>query len=724
MSEVVAGPEQPFGLLHPAVQHHVVNTLGWRALRAHQEEAITPILRGEHVLVQAPTAGGKTEAAMLPLLSRMLTEEWNGLSVLYLCPIKALLNNLESRLSHVVGMVGRTVGVWHGDVSQGARQRMLRERPDVLLATPESVEVMLVSRLVDHRSFFASLRAVVVDEVHAFAGDDRGWHLFALIERLSSLSGGYLQRIALSATLGNPDELLRWLVGNSDVPQAVVRGRESGGVAADVQLDYVGSLLNAAVVISRLHRGEKRLVFCDSRSQVEELGQALRSNGVETFVSHSSLGLDERRRAEQAFAQGSDCVIVATSTLELGIDVGDLDRVIQIDAPSTVAAFLQRLGRTGRRPGTQRNCLFLATDEDTLLRASGLLLLWSDGVVEPVRPPLVPYHVLAQQVMANILQEGGATNRATLQRRLTSWLKTAGMSSGDFDIMLQHLLETRVLFADGPMLLLGPQGEARYGARNFLELFSVFNTPPLVTVYHGVSELGQVHPLSFLRGGDEPPLLALGGRGWRVTHLDWPRKRAWVEPSAYRGKSRWLGGGPPMHFALAQAIARVLRDGVPDHLLSRRARAAVESLRNEYHWVEVSATTLIIEPPEAGGRWWSFAGDRYNTAIAQWLKADGVRCAADALGVTVLPSAGEDDGVLQTDELVHAIQEAQQAVATEGPPAVVDDLTRAMKFAECVPEDFLLSMARRRFGISEIAAGLAEWPLRVRIVTRAADSTT
>src|SRR5690606_35106302 len=176
-------------------------------------------------------------------------------------------------------------------------------------------------------------RAVVVDEVHAFAGDDRGWHLLAVLERLQRIAGRRLQRIGLSATVGNPSELLGWLQGGASVaetagtvvaPSASPASRD----AADVTLDFVASLSNAATVISSLHRGEKRLVFCESRRQVEELAMALREREVTTFVSHSSLAVDERRRAEQAFAEARDCVIVSTSTLELGIDVGDLDRVI------------------------------------------------------------------------------------------------------------------------------------------------------------------------------------------------------------------------------------------------------------------------------------------------------------------------------------------------------------------------------------------------------------
>ena len=537
----------PFERLHPVVQHHVVNTLGWRNLRPHQEVAIEPILKGAHVLVQAPTAGGKTEAAVLPLLSRMLEEQWGAPSVLYLCPIKALLNNLESRLSLLAGMVGRTVGVWHGDVGPSARKRMLRERPDILLATPESVEVMLVSRSVDHRSFFAGLRAVVVDEVHAFAGDDRGWHLLALLERVAAVAREPVQRIALSATLANPDDLLKWLTGEREEPKVVVRG-VAGAVEPDIQIDYVGSLENAATVISRLHRGEKRLVFCDSRRQVEELGQLLRSLGTRTFVSHSSLGVEERREAEAAFAQGTDCVIVATSTLELGIDVGDLDRVIQIDAPSTVAGFLQRLGRTGRRAGAQRNCLFLTTDPENLLRACGLVHLWSSGYVEPVEPPALPYPVFAQQILATVLQESVGIDLPTLRERLAVWCRTAGISGEDIEAELQFLLERDVLFLDGHIVGISVGGERRYGAQHFLELFSVFNTPPLVTVYHGLHEVGQVHPTSFKRTKDEPVLLTLAGRGWRVTHLDLERKRAWVEPADLRGRSRWLGAGPPLRY--------------------------------------------------------------------------------------------------------------------------------------------------------------------------------
>ena len=377
----------PFDRLHPALQHHIVNSLGWSSLRPLQEAAIEPLLAGEHALLLAPTAGGKTEAGFFPLLSRMMSEGWSPLSLIYVCPLRALLNNLESRLYNYCSVVGRRVALWHGDVGDSARRRILSDPPDCLLTTPESLEVMLISRRTDKTRLFASLRCVIVDEIHAFAGDDRGWHLLSVLERITRIAGRELQRVGLSATVGNPEELLGWLAGSCTGHRRVIAPDAAPNAPADVTLDFVGTLENAATVISRLHAGEKRLVFCDSRSRVEELASDLRQRGVDTYVSHSSIGREERQRAEAAFAAGGNCVIVATSTLELGIDVGDLDRVIQIDAPRTVSAVLQRLGRTGRRPGTQRNYLFLATSAEAFVRAAGLMELWGDGVRRTDRSP-------------------------------------------------------------------------------------------------------------------------------------------------------------------------------------------------------------------------------------------------------------------------------------------------------------------------------------------------
>jgi ATP-dependent Lhr-like helicase len=213
----------------------------------------------------------------------MLAEEWTGISVLYVSPLRALLNNLEPRLQNYCGMVGRQVSLWHGDIGESARRRIISERPDCLLITPESLEVILVSRRWEKARAFGTVRCVIVDEIHAFAGDDRGWHLLALLERIARLAGGEPQRIGLSATVGNPEELLRWLAGSSQGKRRVIAPDIGDFANAEVTIDHVRSLDNAAVVISRLYRDQKRLIFSDSRSEVESLAHKLRQLGVNTY---------------------------------------------------------------------------------------------------------------------------------------------------------------------------------------------------------------------------------------------------------------------------------------------------------------------------------------------------------------------------------------------------------------------------------------------------------
>ena len=316
-------------------------------------------------------------------------------------------------------------------------------------------------------------------------------------------------------------------------------------VVPEIGVDYVGSVANAATVIAALRHGEKRLAFCESRSQTEDLAQELRDRGVTTFVSHSSLSADERRRSEQAFAEARDCVVVATSTLELGIDVGDLDRVIQLDSPRTVASFLQRLGRTGRRPGTGRNTIFLRTREDSLLQATGLLHVWSTGFVEPVVPPPKPWHIVAQQFLALALQEG-AIGLSTWREW---WPGLAMMDDGQ--MILDHLVREGFLATDGGFAFVGDAADQAFGRRHFMDLTAVFTADPELRVLHGRRDLGSVSPLSLV---ERPAILGLGGKAWRVTHVDWKRRTVSVVEEVDRGASRWSSSG--MGWGLSQELAQ------------------------------------------------------------------------------------------------------------------------------------------------------------------------
>ncbi|MEV6155639.1 DEAD/DEAH box helicase [Nonomuraea sp. NPDC052129] len=682
----------PLDRLDPVVLHHIVNTLGWPDLRPLQRVAIEPLMDGEDAVLLAPTAGGKTEAACFPILSAMTRNRWTGVSVLYLCPLKALLNNLAPRIDSYAQWVGRRAELWHGDVRESMRRRVRTDPPDILLTTPESLEAMLIGVKTDHAHLLGQVRTVIVDEVHAFAGDDRGWHLLAVLERLERVTGQPIQRIGLSATVGNPDHLLSWLQGSGT-------GKRNGRVVApdlgasrpsgEVELDYVGSLENAAKLIATLHRGEKRLVFCDSRRQVEQLGAALRARDVMVFLSHASLAVEERTRSEQAFAEARDCVIVSTSTLELGIDVGDLDRVIQIDSPRTVASFLQRIGRTGRRAGSVRNCLFLATRREALLQAAGLLLLWGRGWVEPVIPPPEPRHLVAQQLLAVTLQQLKIGDRTWPEE----WNGLPPFDRSAAPI-LRHLVAEGLLNEDSGLLFIGPEAERRFGRRHFIELTASFTAAPQFTVLAGRQEIGQADTSVLTEQKEGPRLLLLGGRSWRVNFIDWTRKRVFVEPADRGGVAKWTSNGiSGLSFALTRAMRDVLLGADPPVSLTRRARTClVEWREEEAPGVAHPGGTLITRVGD-DVRWWTWAGYRANATLAATLPsiADPVQRPTDF-------------SVRLREDLTLATWREARANSADGAILVLPDVDRravnGLKFAAVLPE---------RLAVTTVAARLADF---------------
>ena len=675
-------PLEPFDRLSPALQYQIVNGLGFRDLRPVQQLSIGPVLDQKNCVVLAPTAGGKTEAAFFPILSRMDAEDWRPVSVLYVAPTRALLNDQEHRVSRYCGLIGRRAMKWHGDTAPSERKAFLGEPVDVLLTTPESLEVMLMSRNVPARKLFQTLRAVIIDEAHALVGDDRGVHLASVLERLTRICGNDLQRIGLSATVGNPEAVLEWLSGGSQRERQVVR---APGVrtAPEIVLDFVGNAQNAARMIAELHPGRKRLVFVDSRRGVEEIGRTLRDGNVNTFVTHSSLSLDERRRAELAFAEGNDCVIVATSALELGIDIGDLDHVLQVGCPSTVASFLQRLGRSGRRAGTRANFTFLATEPEQLLQAAALMRLHARGFVEPVRTPRRAFHILAHQLIALSIQEEGIP-----ETDWWGWVSTAagfsGISDDERRALLEHMVAGDILVRADGRLSLGHQGEQLYGFRNFTELYSVFSTPRILAVVHGSQEIGSVEA-SFVE--QEAPgrlTFTLAARTWRVVSIDLRHGLLRVEPAPEGRHARWTGRPILISREMCQSIREILVGDGADPGWSRRATAKLDELREEHAFLGDEEIALV---PDAGGfRLWNFAGGRANNLLSSVLEGIlGDKVTTSNLSMGFRETAGQSEvAIRQAIERLRAEERPNSQDAVDYAAGLNN--VRLSKFQPCLPE--------------------------------------
>lgn len=623
-----------FSRLHPRLQRAIVDRLGWRSLRPVQEQATAAILDGKNAVVLAPTAGGKTEASMFPVLSQLVDAGVMLPGALYLAPIKALLNNQEERLEQYAEMVGLRAFKWHGDTSQADRRHWLRDPGELLLTTPESLEVLLVSPRVPTRELFAHVQVIVIDEVHAFAGSDRGAHLLSVIERLSALIGRDIQRIGLSATVGNPEGILAWLTGSSLREGVVI---DPGGPAPkrEVLVAVPGPMAAIAREAVNLARGHKSLCFAESRAATETISTAMHGGGLEVLVHHSSVSHEERQRAEERFARGSNTCIVCTSTLELGIDVGDLDRVLQVNAPRTVASLLQRIGRTGRRPGRPQNMVFFCETGFDALQAAALLTLVQQGWVESVPRPGRMWHVLAHQLLAWTLQHE-ALDVDAAWRVLRNVDGLRGFERPEVDRIVVHLEGLGMVDRVGPVLVMGTSAERKYGRRNFLELYSVFTSPQRFVVKTAVGrELGSLDEEFVEHLVEDMSSFLLGGSAWQVVRIERSDRVVTVEPAAYGKKPAWGGHAPIlMSQELSAEMKRLLVEAPSLPFLHPTARAAIDDLRQDLGETLAQRGGIRVEADEI--RWWTFAGGRINQTLRLGLTvASGWKVVADNCGLGV-----------------------------------------------------------------------------------------
>lgn len=637
-----------FARFAPRLRDAIVMRLGWSSLREVQELAGQALLDGKNAVVLAPTAGGKTEAAMFPALSQLVEEPvaLGRVGILYLAPIRALLNNQAERLGLYTEMVGLERTVWHGDTTETERKRFLREPTELLMTTPESLEVMLISRRVDTAGLFADLRMVVVDEVHAMAGTDRGSHLASILERIARLSKRDVQRVGLSATVGNPEEVLGWLNGTSQRPQAVIDPPRPK-VRREVKLELCEEMDDLVSTADGLARGQKSFVFCESRATAERVAEQMAGRGAAVFVHHSAVAREERQRAEAKFhaQDAAGACIVCTSTLELGIDVGDLDRVIQVDAPSTVSSFLQRMGRTGRRTGQTPNTTFLTTEPLAALQAVALVELAKVGWVESVVRPTRAWPVMIHQLVAMSLEKDGVTpdEAWTVLSRVSDF---GGIGRGEYDRLVEWLVRDEALVKVSGRLVVGPKVEKHFGRRNFREIYAVFESPQNYVVVTGQQVIGTLEQdfVDLLVQGESAFLLA--GRAWWVERVSHDERRVAVVP-APRGKEPNWGGILPrfLGFEVCQAMLAVVRSEGVIPWVSAGAMAAIEEWRIEFGGdggPKVVDERGGLVGGDDGVRWWTFAGGRINQTLRLVIGAlqPSWTVSADNLGVRVRREGG------------------------------------------------------------------------------------
>ncbi|MCL4514031.1 MAG: DEAD/DEAH box helicase [Firmicutes bacterium] len=574
-----------------------------------QEAAIPPILAKNNVLLIAGTSGGKTEAALLPVLTMLAEEEGTSVKVIYVAPLIALLNNLEARIKDYADCVYKNVFKWHGDVPRSQKMAALANPPDILVITPESIEVMFISPYVN-MSIFQDLRFVIVDEVHNFAESHRGVHLLALIEKLQSCSIHPIQRIGMSATVDNPQDVLNWLAGSSTLSSKVIQP-SLRAKSREWYVAYREDLEEAIPVIEKTVYGKKSIMFVKSRGLAEKASRKFKY--MAPFVHHASIDKDLREDIEQQIVTTKSCVI-STSTLELGIDIGDLDLIIQYGPPPSVSSLLQRIGRAGRRLGQiPRGYCFCEKPTDLLLTLA-MINCAEKGVLSPVSLRSNNYHILFHQILCRILQNSGLTREGIFKIRDRNG-SFAGITDSDVEELLTYWLEHDYLRYDGRVFLIGAAADERLCHRNYAELYAVFSSKDEYAVYHNRARIGSLDP-GFVLGKAVPFNFTLAGRNWTALDIDHDYKTVLVESTSLSKEPYW---GSQVEFDVTYEVAQECRYilwGGELHAsinLDDVAQKELEHLRKDVptkSWAKPGHAFLV-----------TFAGTKINTTLALALGA-------------------------------------------------------------------------------------------------------
>jgi ATP-dependent Lhr-like helicase len=608
-------------------------------LRPVQEAAALAAAEGNDLLVVAGTAGGKTEASLIPVIDAVLKGGLSGVCCICLSPLKALINDQEERMLAICTPAGLSVRKWHGDVPKGERSWGGGDPPHMLLTTPESLEVILLDPAL--AAALRNLRFVIVDEVHAFAGDLRGVQLRCLLDRLDRAAGRPLGRIGLSATLGNPQEVLAWFSGR---PGRLVAVPSPPGKK---QFSFlVTDRSGLADAVSRLVSGRRALVFVRSRSEAEALSSSLAGTIENLSVHHSSIPPAARKAAEASLAGPGPACVICTSTLELGIDIGGLDLVVQVGPPPSVSSFLQRLGRTGRRGSPARMAFVLADDLDLLVSAATVEAAMRREV-EPLRPPALPYTVFVQQLLLTLLKARRAPGRGVTASLLSS-AAFAGIGEEDAGAIVDHLLAEGYLSADGAFLMLGPAAERTVARDHGRDLLSVFaGAGAFRALTPEGEEAGDLDP-RFVAGGIGT-VCTLGGRRWRIIALDGDHRIATVVPEGGGPRSSdrrpfWSGTGAPMSPTVARSVQRLLARGSSSLPLGRREQAAISGIAGEIGG-SIPPEGFLVRERADGIFVLSCQGGRFNRALAALLGralGDGPKIRFSDLWLVVSGVTGPD----------------------------------------------------------------------------------
>jgi ATP-dependent helicase Lhr and Lhr-like helicase len=600
-------PRNPFQRLAPFIQEYIYQN-NWTDLREVQIEACRVIFDTKyHLLLAAGTASGKTEAAFLPILTELCEQPCSSIGVLYVSPIKALINDQFERLSNLLQQSHLEVHAWHGDIPQSRKRKLLRNPRGILQITPESLESILINQATEIEHLFNDLRFIIIDEIHVFMGSERGNQILCQLGRIERYLKRSPRRIGLSATLGDYTLAEKWLQGGTKIP-VITPKIESQYKQVRLSLEhfYLEDDDNSVYsYLFDLSKSCKCLIFGNNRTEAETVISNLReiakqNNYPDVYhVHHGSISSLLREDAELAMKSHHPAVIAATVTLELGIDLGQLERVIQLNAPFSVSSFLQRLGRTGRR-GNPADMRFICTEEKPLLdqpfyQQIPWQLLQSIAVIqlyieerwlEPIESSQYPFSLLYHQTLSILAAEGEQTPQLLAQKVLTLPIFSK-IGLEDYRQLIKYLISINHLqTTEKGNLILGLIGAKIAHSFRFYSVFSE-NTEYLVR-----GEIGLIGSIA-----TAPPLghnLSLAGRTWKVIDIDIKRRSLFVKPVEENANISWWGSGiPEINTRILRKMRQVLLEDHEYAYLQKSGQKRLNLIRQQAKLMQLNESNFL-----------------------------------------------------------------------------------------------------------------------------------
>jgi ATP-dependent Lhr-like helicase len=603
------------------LKNFITNRLKWYNFMPIQEKVIPKIKEGKDVLVIAPTASGKTEAVFIPIFDDILKNSLEPLTVLYISPLKALINDMYERLEKWCEILNATVTKWHGDVAPSEKQKFVKEPTNILMITPESLEVILINRNTESKKkIFQNLEYVVVDEIHYFAASDRGIQLNSLLNRLKRYIPHDIQKIGLSATVGNPKFVLKWLTEDKNAEIVTDDTQRLPQYKVICEQDY------AILKTLKKYRDKKILFFLHSRRDAEEYHNLLKRHlkPENILIHHSSIDKEIREESEESFKLVKNGIMVSTSTLELGIDVGDISIVAQKNPPVQVTSFFQRVGRSGRRGNPMRTIIFCDSDINIFITLAEICLL-EEGKLEEIKIPEKPKDIYFHQILSAVFEYGKITKK-DLFFLLNNSHVFSSIEKEEYKQLIKDMIEKEFLEEYGGYLSLGYNFEKEFGKRKFIDFYTVFPPNYEFTVKEGLKHIGTLDAFFVINYLTEWSEFVLGGQTWKVIEIEYDRFTVKVEKTKKGGEPpQWYSEGGVMDYLVTRKIYHILLNDFNSENLryfDDKSKGIVKEFQEEASKSGFEHGKIPVEFDEKEKRvfMYTFGGLRVNALISSIFK--------------------------------------------------------------------------------------------------------